>query len=80
MVTKAAPPEQIHIYPAGMDIAAIYAVFDDPEQTREIRVQREDGEETVLRGFTTLWSVQRSMLHPEEREYMVWLQKPEGGA
>lgn len=73
MVTQLAPPAQIHIYPADMDIGQIYEAFDDPSKTREITVEPEDGEPTVLRHFTDLFSVQRSGLHPEKREYMVWL-------
>lgn len=35
---------------------------------------------TVYKGFTELFSVQRSMYHPEEKEFMVWLQHPQATA
>ena len=86
LVTRFAFPAQIHIFPSGITISDIYRIFDDPEATAVITVEEENedtgaGEKNteakVYRGYTELFSVQKSMYHPEEKEYMIWLQQPE---
>lgn len=89
LVTWHASPAQIHIYPAKLGFAEIYQLFDDPEALQTITVEAEvidraTGEKknktTVHKGFTELFSVQRSMYHPDEKKFMVWLQRPQATA
>lgn len=86
IVTKQTPPPQIHIYPAEMTSREIYQTFDDPEATETViceteKTDPETGDTIIERktynGYTELFSVQKSMYHPDAKEYMVWLQKPE---
>ena len=75
-------PAQLHIYPIDMSLAEIEETFDNPEATKTITVITEkespSGEPTrderVFNGYTVLFSIQRSMLNPDAKEYMVWLQ------
>lgn len=69
-------PPQLHIYPVNMSIGEIYSVFDDPEATETITVESDTGETKTYQNYTELFSVQRSPYHPEEKEYLVWLQRP----
>ncbi len=89
LFTWHASPAQIHIYPAKLGLAEIYQLFDDPEALQTITVEAEvvdpaTGEKhtktTVQKGYTELFSIQRSMYHPDEKEFMIWLQRPQAAA
>ncbi len=72
-------PPQLYIYPVNMTIEEIYKTFDDSEATKTITVEDVDGgvPTKTFYGFTELFAVQRSPYHPDKREYLVWLQRPD---
>ena len=79
-------PPQIHIYPVNLGVSDIYSLFDNPELTQTITVEQDitntetsetEHNSVQFNGYTELFAVQRSSYHPDKKEYMVWLQKPE---
>ena len=65
----------VHIHTGTLTRIEADTIFEDPEQTRVMRAVYESGGERTIRGYTELYSVQKSPFI--KGDLMIWLQRPQ---
>lgn len=67
----------IHIYTDKLSMVQACELFDNPENTAVITVERDDETREVYKGYTELYSVQKGKALGGDGMILIWLQPPD---